>query len=111
MDLTDRGEAGYLFRSTSMTGQDARCYVMIRVYARGGELRAQLPTNPGDACAWPLAPAPRCSPAAVWKRALAEGAPADGTAYLRYLVRDGQGRWEFAQMGGGVEFKAADVCR
>jgi serine/threonine-protein kinase len=110
MDLTEKGEAGYLFRTPSMQGQDARCYLMFRIYAKSGEMRAQLPTNPGDLCAWPVAPTPSCRPGDVWKRALEQGAPADGRAYMRYLVRNGQGRWEFTLMGGGLDFKAVDQC-
>jgi hypothetical protein len=84
---------------------------MFTIYAKGGEMRAQLPADPNDFCQWPAAPPkPSCSPADVWKRAIDQGAKADGRAYMRYLVRKGQGTWEFALMGGGVDFKALDQC-
>jgi hypothetical protein len=110
MDMTEKGSAGFLFRTPSLAGQDARCYLTIEQHARGGSLRATLPVNPGDRCTWPVAPKPSCSPGEVWKTAAQKGAPTDGRAYMRYLVRKGQGVWEFALMGGGLAFTAADQC-
>ena len=72
----------------AVAGQDARCYLMFRIYSKSGEMRAQLAADPNDRCNWPAAPTPSCRPKDVWARALEQGAPQDGRAYMRYLVRN-----------------------
>ena len=99
-----------LFRSPRRSHGEVRCYVQIDVSAAGLQVTARLPSNPGDECAWPIAPTPRCSPAAVWKRAQAAGAHPENRGYVRFILRKSGPVWEFAEMGRDFDVKIPDDC-
>ncbi|HEY4157861.1 MAG TPA: hypothetical protein VGM29_07180 [Polyangiaceae bacterium] len=66
---------------------------------------ASCPVHPVD----PL-PEPRCTPGAVWKRALEHGAPAERLARIEYYRASAGPAWRFDQTGSKVRFSLYGDC-
>ncbi|HET9627229.1 MAG TPA: hypothetical protein VFP84_37975, partial [Kofleriaceae bacterium] len=116
-DLTlESRDHGYEFRSPARSAFPAgrprnlpferKCRVTVEVEPRAVTARVRS----SDACDDRLIRAPRCSFAAVWKRALAKGVPGDVVARIGWLSDQ---TWFFdtdlAGRGGGVS-SFADDC-
>lgn len=82
----------YYYRSKSRSADPpARCLVTVSVTSWG----AQVVEVPHDDCDQPLLGSPKCSPAEIWKRAQADGAPEKGVAELIYMWWQGAKTWHF----------------
>jgi hypothetical protein len=110
VDLTRRGHGGYMFRSPRRSAPERRCYYRLEMRGSKIEVGPILPATTADPCAWPIAPAPRCSVKQIWQEAIQLGADPKGQAYIRYLLKKGKPTWEFTVLGGGQDFLFGDDC-
>jgi hypothetical protein len=55
-------------------------------------------------------PEPRCTPAAVWQRAIERGASKDRVAHIEYYRSTAGPAWRFEQLGSRVRFALYGDC-
>ncbi len=111
------GAVTYDFRSPRNADKQV-CDVWVEATDTGLRWQTTDEEPDAEACGKPLVVTPRCTPAQVWQRAIAQGGPTQGLAELRYEAADPQppkkdkpvvGAWTFVVEA--FELVVPDDCK